>query len=176
MAVQDDPVWFLFDNIGDLYFGRGFEMSAALEANFKPATFSHAFTTLFSLINDQQAKEGIHEFRACFEGHLHDMSWSTVSIPSILQAMLFLQALYPCYKAIIDLFASKQKNISIALIDSIISDAQFIDEFSFFGSNGNPDPITDNPLDTTYPPELSQVGSIDDEYPCPEPFASVGYE
>jgi hypothetical protein len=32
-------------------------------------------------------------------------------------------------------------------------------------SNGNPNPVTDDPLDTAYPPELSQVESIDDEYP-----------
>ena len=41
-----------------------------------------------------------------------------------------------------------------------------MDELSFFGSNGNPDPITDDLLDTASPPELSQVESIDDdEYP-----------
>jgi hypothetical protein len=135
-------------------------MLAALEANFKPATFSHAFATLLSLVNDIQAEEGIYEFRARFEGHLHDMSWSTVSIPPILQAMLFLRALHPCYKAIIDLFASKQKDIFVASINSIASDAQFMDELSFFGSNGNPGPITDDALDTAYPPELSQVESI----------------
>ena len=39
-----------------------------------------------------------------------------------------------------------------------------MDEISFFGSNGNPGPVTDDPLDTAYPPELSQVESIDDEY------------
>ena len=62
MAVQDGPVWFLFDNTGDLYFGRRFEMLAALEANFKPATFSRAFATLLSLIKDKQGEEGNHEF------------------------------------------------------------------------------------------------------------------
>ncbi len=165
MAVQDGPVRFLFDNTGDLYFGRGFEMLATLDANFKPATFSRAFTTLLSLVNDKQAEEGIHEFRARFDGHLHDMSRSTVSIPPVLQAMLFLRALHPRYKAIIDLFASKQKDISITSIDSIVLDAQFMDELSFFGSNGNPGPGIDDPLDTAYPPELSQVESVDDEYP-----------
>jgi hypothetical protein len=112
-----------------------------------------------------QAEEGIHEFRACFEGHLHDMSRPTVSIPPILQAMLFLWALRPCYKAIIDLFASKQKDISVASIDSIASDSQFMDELSFFGSDGNPGPVTNDALDTAYSPELSQVESIDDAYP-----------
>ena len=161
MAVQDGPVRFLFDNTGDLYFGRGFEMLAALKTNFKPATFFHAFAALISLINNIQAEDGIHEFRARFEGHLHDMSWLTVSIPPILQAMLFLRALHPRYKAIIDLFASKQKDISVTSIDSIVFDAQFIDELSFFGSNSNPCPVTDDPLDTACTPELSQDESID---------------
>ncbi len=157
MAVQDGPVRHLFDNTGDLYYGRGFEMLAALEANFKPATFSHTFATLLPLVNDKQAEEGIHEFRAHFEGHLHYMSWSFVRIPPILQAMLFSRALHPRYKAIIDLFASKQKDIYVTSINSIISDAQFMDELSSFDSNGNPDPVMDDLLDTASPPELSQV-------------------
>ena len=102
-----------------------------------------------------QAEEGIHEFWARFEGHLHNMSRSAISIAPILQTMLFLRALHPRYKVIIDLFASKQKGISIASIDSIILDAQFMDELSFFGSIGNPDPITDDLLNTASPPELS---------------------
>jgi len=163
MAVQDGPLRHLFENTGDLYYGRGFEMLATLEANFKPATFSHSFAALLSLINDKQSEEGIHEFWARFEGHLHDMSLSAVSIPPILKAMLFLRALHPRYKAIIDMFASKQKDISAASIDSIVSDAQFMDEFSFFGSNGTPDPITDDLLNTTSPPELSPVQSFDDD-------------
>ena len=72
-------------------------------------------------------------FRACFEGLLHDISRSTVSIPQILQAVLFLWAFHPCYKAIIDMFASKQKDISITTINSIILDANFM--VSFFGTN-----------------------------------------
>jgi hypothetical protein len=35
-----------------------------------------------------------------------------------------------------------------------------MDELSFFGSNGNPGPITDDALDTVYPPELSQIESM----------------
>ena len=77
--------------------------------------------------------------------------------------MLFLRALYPRYKAVIDLFTSKQKDISITSIDSIVLDAQFMDELSFFGSVGNPDPITDDLVDTMSPPELSPVESIDDD-------------
>ena len=108
MVIQNSLVRHLFDNTGDLYYGHGLEMLAnlKLEANFKPATFSHTFATLLSLVNNTQSEEEIHEFRACFEGHLHDVSRLVVSTPPILQAVLFLWALYPRYKAIIDLFAS----------------------------------------------------------------------
>jgi hypothetical protein len=69
MAVQDGPVQLLFDNTGDLYFGRGFKMLAILEANFKPNTFSHAFATLLSPLNNKQDEECIHVFRACLGVH-----------------------------------------------------------------------------------------------------------
>jgi hypothetical protein len=75
MAIRDGPFRFLFDHTGDLYYGRGFEMLAVLEANFCPNTFSHASATLLSLITNKQDEECIHEFRARFEGHLHNISW-----------------------------------------------------------------------------------------------------
>jgi len=75
--------------------------------------------------------------------------------------MLFLRALHPHYKSIIDLFASKQRDISVASINSIILDARFMDEFPFFGSNDNPAPVSDDLLDTA-----TQLESIDaDDYP-----------
>ena len=77
MAVQDGPVWFLFDYAGDIYYGHRFKMLAALETNLKPDTFSHTFATLLSLVIDKQAEEGMHEFPACFWGHLHNMSRSS---------------------------------------------------------------------------------------------------
>ena len=124
MAAKDRSVRFFFDNAGDLYFGRGFEILAALEANFKPDTFSHAFATLLSLVNCKQDEEDINVFRAHYEGHLHNMSWL-------------------------------MKDISVTTIDSIVLDAKFMDALSFFGSNGKPGLITDDSLDTAYPPELS---------------------
>jgi hypothetical protein len=93
---------------------------AVLEGNFRPDTFSHTFATLFSLTINKQDEECIHEFWACVEGHLHNFSRLMVSIPPILQAMLFLWALHSCYKAIIDLFALKQKDILVALILSFL--------------------------------------------------------
>ena len=57
------------------------------------------------------------------------MSQLTVSIPPILQTMLFLRALHPRYKVIIDMFPSKQKDISVATINSILSVAKFMVSF-----------------------------------------------
>ncbi len=51
--------------------------------------------------------------------------------------MLFLQALHPHYKAIIDLFVSKQKDISITTINSIVSDAKYMDELAFLALTAN---------------------------------------
>ncbi len=161
MAVWDGPVQFLFDNTGDLYYGRGFEMLAILEANFCPDTFSHAFATLLSLITNKQDEECIYEFRARFEGHLNNISQLMVSIPPILQAMLFLWALHPHYKGIIDLFVSKQKDVSIATTNSIVSDAKYMDELAILGTNNRHCPATNDPLDNAYPPEVSQVDPVE---------------
>ena len=54
------------------------------------------FATLFSLVHDKQGKECINEFQACYEGHLHYISWSTVSIPPTLQGCAFLVGNPPC--------------------------------------------------------------------------------
>jgi hypothetical protein len=56
-------------------------MIAVLDTNFCPDTFSNAFVALLSLINNKQDEECIHQFWARFEGHLHNISWSMVSIP-----------------------------------------------------------------------------------------------
>ena len=124
MVVRDGPDQFLFNDTVDLYYGWGFRMLAVFEANFCPDTFPHAFAKFFSLLNDKQDEECIHEFQACCEGHLHNISRSMVNIPPIFQAMLFLWALHPCYKAIINLFASKQKDILVTTINSIISNSK----------------------------------------------------
>jgi hypothetical protein len=69
-------------------------------------------------------------------------------------------ALHPRHEAIIDMFASKQKDIYVATISSIISDAKFMDECALFGTNGKTCLVMDDPLDNAYPPDLSQVESI----------------
>ena len=50
--------------------------------------------------------------------------------------MLFLRALHPCYKTIIEQFASKQKDISVATLNYLISDVKYMDDLAFFGTNG----------------------------------------
>ena len=59
-----------------------------------------------------------------------------------------------------------RKDISIATISSIVSDAKFINELAFFGTNGKPCLVTDDSLDNAHPPEVSQVVEpINNEYP-----------
>jgi len=87
---------------------------------------SNTFTTLLSLFNDTQSDaKRIHEFCSRFEGNLSVLSHSLVTIPQILQVMLFLRAIHPCYEGLLNQFASKQKDLSTASIDLILSDAKY---------------------------------------------------
>ena len=54
---------------------------------------------------------------------------------------------------------------NIPIISNILSIPRCQDEFAFFGTNDRPCLVTDDPLDNAYPPELSQVESIDNDYP-----------
>ncbi len=140
-ALKDGSIRHLFENTNTKYFGKGFEMLQVMEDNFCPSSISNSFTTLLALFNDTQGdREGLHEFRSRFEGHLGALSWSSVAIPPILQVMLFLRALHACYRNLLTQFASKQKDLSTALIDLVISDAKFMDEFTVVGAGGKPKP------------------------------------
>jgi hypothetical protein len=59
-----------------------------------------------------------------------------VAIPQILQVMLFLCAIHLRYQGLLNQFASKQKDLLAALIDSVVADAKFMDEFATIGANG----------------------------------------
>jgi len=50
--------------------------------------------------------------------------------------MLFLRALHLRYQDLLNQFASKQKDLLVALIDSVVADAKFMDEFVAVGANG----------------------------------------
>ncbi len=123
-SLKNGSVHYLFENTNSKYFGKGFEMIQVLEDNFYLSSISNSFTTLLALFNDTQGdKEGIHEFRSWFEGHLEALSWSSVAIPPILQVMLFLRAIHARYSDLLSQFASKHKDLSLASIDSVMADA-----------------------------------------------------
>jgi hypothetical protein len=150
-ALKDGPTRFLFVNTGSTYYDRGFEMLQILEDNFCPSSISNTFTTLLSLFNDKQSdKEGVHEFHSQFEGNLLALSHSSVTIPQILQVMLFLHAIHPCYQDLLNKFASKQKDLSVASIDSVVANAKFIDKFVAIGTNGEP----------VHPPSTPQAPAV----------------
>jgi hypothetical protein len=112
-------------------------MLQVLEDNFCPFSISNTFTTLLSLFNDRQSDtEGIQEFHLQFEGNLSALSCSLVAIPQILQGMFFLPAIHSRYQGLLNQFASKQKDLSAALIDSVVADAKFMDEFATVVANG----------------------------------------
>jgi hypothetical protein len=52
--------------------------------------------------------------------------------------MLFLRAIHPRYEGLLNQFASKQKDLSTASIDSILSDAKYMDGFIPVGAKGKP--------------------------------------
>ncbi len=68
-----------------------------------------------------------------------------MAIPPILQVMLFLRALHARYGDLLTQFASKQKDLSSASIDSVIADAKFMDEFTVVGAGGKPKPGLPSP-------------------------------
>ncbi len=129
-AFKDGPVHFLFKNMGPTFYGKGFEILQVLEDHFHPSSISNSFTTLLALFNDTQGEqESIHEFYSRFEGHMGALFCSLVAIPPIIQVMLFLWGMHSRYQDLLSQFASKHKDLSLAMIDSIVSDACFMDEF-----------------------------------------------
>jgi hypothetical protein len=124
-------------------------MIQVLEDNFRPSSISNLFTTLLALFNDTQGnKEGIQEFRSQFEGHLGSLSRSSMAIPPILQVMLFFCAIHACYSDLLSQFASKHKDLSLASINSVVANAQFMDEFVVVGDKykpGAPNPSSRSP-------------------------------
>jgi hypothetical protein len=139
-SLKDGPVWFLFEKIGSTFYGKGFEMIQVLEDNFRPSSISITFATLLALFNATQGeKEGLHEFRSCFEGHLATLSQSLVAILPILQVILFLWVLHSRYHDLLTQLTSRQTDLASATIDSVLADTQFVmDKFVVVGSTKKP--------------------------------------
>jgi hypothetical protein len=135
-AVREGSLWFLFDNKGTLYHGKGFEMLSVLNQHCCPDTIANAFSTLMSLFNDVQGhSEPVLEFRSRFDGMVLDMSRSKIILPPILLVMLFLRALHSSYSDLLDQFQSRYKNLETATIDSVVEDASYHNEFKLVGSD-----------------------------------------
>jgi hypothetical protein len=101
--VREGSLWFLFDNKGTLYQGKGFEMLAVLNQHCCPDTIANAFSTLMLLFNGVQGpSEPVLEFHSRFDGMVLDMSRSKIILPPILPVMLFLCALHSPYFDILD--------------------------------------------------------------------------
>ncbi len=109
-----------FENTDSTFYGKGFKMLQLLKNNFCPSSIFNTFTTLLALFNTTQGdKEGPHEFRAQLEGHMSTLSQPSKTIPLILQGMLFLCAMHSRYQDFLTQFASKQKDLPSAMIDSM---------------------------------------------------------
>ena len=138
LAVKDGSLKYLFDNKGDLYNGRGFEMLAALVHHCRPDSVANAFPSLLSLFNDVQgADEPIHQYRSRFDGIIMELSRCKVHIPQILMVMLFLRSIHIRYAEIVDQFRTRFRSIETATLDSIVEGIKFHDGFTVHERKGS---------------------------------------
>jgi hypothetical protein len=148
LAVKNGSLRFLFENKGDLFHGRGFEMLSTLNQHCRPNTLSNAFSSLLSLFNEVQGdNKPILEYRSCFDGLILDMSRCKVAIPQILLVMLFLRALNSRYSTILDQFWSCFKSLDLATIDSVVEDVTHHDSFM----------VVDNKKEKKHPPPAGRI-------------------
>ncbi len=125
-----------------LYYGKGFEMLAALDQHCRPDTVANALTTLMSLFNDIQGNsEPIMEFCSCFDGMVMDMTRCKIMIPSILLVMFFLCALNGHYADLLKQFCSRLKVLEDASVDTVVKDVCYHDSFTLAGPKKSPPPL-----------------------------------
>jgi hypothetical protein len=141
-AIKDDSLWFVFDNKGSLYYGKGFEMLAALNQHCCPDTVANAFSTLMFLFNDAQGdSEPIMEFCSYFDGMVMDMTWCKIVIPPILLMMFFLCALHGRYPNLLEQLCSRFKVLEDASVDSVVKDVHYHDSSILAGPKKSPPPL-----------------------------------
>jgi hypothetical protein len=130
LVVKDGELHFLFENKGDIYNGQGFEMLSALNAYCCPDLVAKAFSSLLSIFNElQEDNEPILAFWSWFDGLIFEMARCKVVIPPLLLVMLFLRALHSCYSDTIEQFRTCHKSIETTLIDMIVHDVTYHDDF-----------------------------------------------
>jgi hypothetical protein len=143
LAVKDGNLWFLFENKGNLYNDRGFEMLAAFTQHCHPNSVANAFTSLLLLLNDVQGNDKpILQYLFHFDRILMELSWCKVAIPQILLVMLILCAIPNCYLDLLEQFCTHFKSIKTATINSIVSDIEYHDGFTIHECKGTKPPAS----------------------------------
>jgi hypothetical protein len=146
LAVKDRFLCFLFENKGDVYIGRGFEMLAVLSQHFPPNLVSNAFTFLMTIFNDVQGQdEPIIHYWCHFDGLIMELSCCKVTIPQVLMVMLFLQAVHGHYLELLDQFCTHFKYIEMATINPVVEDIAYHDSFTVHERKGSGKPATSTP-------------------------------
>jgi hypothetical protein len=121
--VKDGKLCFLFENKGNIYNGRGFEMLSALNTYCCPDLVANAFSSLLSIFNELQGDdESILAFWSWFDGLIFEMACCKVVIPPLLLIMLFLRVLRSCYSNIVEQYWTRHKLIETTSIDMIVHD------------------------------------------------------
>jgi hypothetical protein len=161
LAVKDGSPHYLFENKGNLYNGRGFEMLAALSQYCCPDLVANAFTSLLSLFNNVQGNDKpILEYWSCFDRVIMDLSQCKVTIPQILLVMLFLWALHSRYSNLLEQFCTRFKLIEHATIYSIIDNGRYHDEFTIHEHKGAKPPTSAHCVPTAASANTDQKGNV----------------
>ncbi len=105
-------------------------MLATLNAYCHPGSVANAFSSLLSIFNKLQGDdEPTLAFCSCFDGLILEMACCKVVTPPLLLVMLFLSALHICYLDIIEQFWTRHKYLKTMLIEMIITDVTYHNEF-----------------------------------------------
>jgi hypothetical protein len=135
LAIKDGSLLFLFENKGDIYNGRGFEI--ALTQHCRPDLVLNAFTSLLSLFNDVQGNdEPILQYWSWFDSLIMELSCCKVAIPQMLLVMLFLWAIHSCYLELLHQFWTRFKSIESATINLFVEDIAYHDSFTVHECKG----------------------------------------
>ena len=137
LAVKDGSLCVLFDNKGDMFNGKGFEMLAALNHHCCTETVSTAFSSLMSLFNKIQGEsESILAYRSRFNGLVNNLSWSKVSIPLVLIIMLFRHCIHGHYSEILDQFWTRHMLLETTNINLVIKNVKYLNSFTLHDPKG----------------------------------------
>ncbi len=131
LAVKNGSLRFLFENKGDTFNDRRFEMLAALTQHCCPDCVLNAFTSLMSIFNDVQGQdEPILQYWSRFNGLIIELSYYKVTIPQVLTVMLFLWVTHSHYSGLLDQFQSRFISVELATINSVVEDITYHNSFT----------------------------------------------